>query len=495
MAEARKRIADIFRTLGAELPHARAGSLSVRNPADGSIIAQLPADDTSSLQQKIVLARAAQHAFAPLKRAERATLLEDLAEALKRRRELLAELITLEGGKSKKEALAEADGSADVLLKTIKDATLPDLNGMMRVKERPPAGVVGLITSFNFPLAVAHWTIAPALLAGNAGLWKPSEKTPLVALAAKAVFDQAAGQHKDLLQIVLGAGNVGKALVAHEEIDMVSATGSVAMGQAIRAMLAHKKNNAVKPILELGGNNGVIISDKVTPEHLAWSLTALLNSFLGSTGQRCTNTRRLFVHRTLYDKAVEILSRHIEAFLASGANEDYGYGPLIDADAHERFARAKKRVLAEGGKLLFGKRRETPHEQAYHVEPALALLPSQTAIMFEETFAPLLHVVPYEGGIESAVTLINAPENAGLVNGIYTQNQAEADYFAAHNRAGHSVINSPKGTGTPAFGMGFGGNRDSGEGEILNSADPLRPFTRDGQFRRIAQNKDIAMEQ
>lgn len=492
MVGGKKRVDELFKTLGAELP---SGTLGVTCPADGAGLAQLAADNNTTLDEKILLARASQALWGTRARAERTDLLETLSAAVKKHREPLAELIHLDGGKTMKEAFAEADGSADILLKTIKDASLPEFNSMLRTKERPPVGVVGLITSFNFPLVVANWTLAPALLAGNAVLWKPSEKTPLVALAYKAIFDKALPKHRNLLHIIIGARDVGAALVGHEQVDMISATGSVAMGQGIKAQLAAKKNNAVKPILELGGNNGVIISDKVTSEHLAWSLTSILHSFLGTAGQRCTNTRRLILHHAIHDKAIDILKRHIEAFLAAKTYEEYGYGPLIDADAHERFSRAKKRVIAEGGKVLFGAQLSAEKNGAHYVEPALALLPSHSAIMHEETFAPILFITPYTGDIDAAIALINAPANAGLVNGIYTQNQAEADRFAAANEAGHSVINSAKGTGTPAFGMGFGGNKESGEGEILNAADPLRPFTRDSKYSRIAQNKDIAMDQ
>jgi aldehyde dehydrogenase (NAD+) len=488
---AHTRIAEIFNMFGNLPPE---GAFVVHSPADGQIIAQLAADTSKTLEQKITKARATQAAWAKMKRDERAALLEKLAIALKTQRELLAEIIMVEAGKTRKEALAEADGVADVLPKTIKDAALPDLGNMARSKDRPAAGVVGLITSFNFPLAVAGWTIAPALLAANAVLWKPSEKTPLVALAYKCIFDKAMGAHSDLLHIIVGGRDMGEALVLHEDVDMISATGSVAMGKGIKAALAKKKNNAVKPILELGGNNGVIISDKMSPAHLEWSLAALMNSFLGTAGQRCTNTRRLIVHENNYDRAVEILKKLIENFLQNKVQwEDYGYGPLIDKDAYARFEHTKKQATGEGGKILFGARLPEKSPDAYYVEPTLALMPRQTKIMQEETFAPLLFIAPYTD-FKDALAMLNAPANAGLVSAIYTQNQEEADQFAMASEAGHVLINPPKGTGTPAHGMGFGGNKDSGEGEILNAADPLRPFTRDGKFSRIAQNKDVAMD-
>jgi len=492
----KRRISEIFTGLGGAIPPDAAKGLVVTSPADGTVLAQITPDSGHNLEQKIALARKGQQGFSQLKRDRRAALIESLSAAIKQHREALAELITLEGGKTMKEALGEADGSADVLLKTIKDGALAEFNGMLRCKERPPVGIVGLITSFNFPLVVANWTIAPALLAGNGVVWKPSEKTPLVALAYKAVFDKAMGEHKDLLQIIIGERDVGAALVAHEDVDMISATGSVGMGQGIKATLAKKKNNSVRPVLELGGNNGIILSDKMSDAHLDWALTSLLNSFLGTAGQRCTNTRRLIVQRGMVDKVTELLTKKIEAFLARGKDawDEFGYGPLIDADAYHRFASAKKRAGDEGGKILFGNRlleKEMPG--GFYVEPTLALMPTQTKIMHEETFAPLLFIAPYDN-FDEAIKLLNAPTNAGLVNGIYTQSQPEADRFASANEAGHGVINSPKGTGTPAFGMGFGGNKESGVGEILNAADPLRAFTRESAYRRIAQNKDVKMD-
>ncbi len=498
-----KRIAAIFQELQCNVGLAQESGLHITSPADGTVIATLAMDNRQTLDGKVNAARAAQAPWTAADRHNRAAFLEALSAAIRKHRELLAELITLEGGKTTKEALGEADGSADMPLKTIKDATLAETSSMTRLKERPPVGVVGLITSFNFPLVVANWTLAPALLAGNAVIWKPSEKTPLVAHAYKCIFASIADEKRDLLQIVIGARDIGEALVSHEGIDMISATGSVAMGKGIKATLAKKKNNAIRPILELGGNNGVIISDKISPEHLEWSLKSLLNSFLGTSGQRCTNTRRLIVHQSIYERAVEILKRQIEQFIASGAiqsplagaSNDYGYGPLIDKDAWQRFEKAKQAVSKEGGKVLFGQRLlEKEYPDAYYVEPALALLPKHAPIMQEETFAPILFIVPY-GDFDEALSMLNAPANAGLVNGIYTQSKSEADQFAARNEAGHGVINSPKGTGTPAFGMGFGGNKESGEGEILNAADPLQAFTCPGALRRIAQNKDVAMDQ
>lgn len=484
------------------MPKARQG-LVVTCPADGSILAVLPEDNAGVLALKIQKAKTAQARFCLLKRPEREAVLMRLSAAVKAAREALGEMILLEGGKVAAEGLGEADGASDILAKTVKDAQLAEFGGMLRIKERLPVGIVGLITSFNFPLAVANWTIAPALLAGNAVLWKPSEKTPLTALVYKLVFDKALPEWADLLQVLVGGRELGAGLVAAEEVRLVSATGSVAMGRGIRMALSQKATAPLPPILELGGNNGVIITARMSDAHRDWAVASLLNSFFGTAGQRCTNTRRLIVHRSQVDAVVAEFKRHITHLVTSGmvANplegqtNPYGYGPLIDAQAFALFEKAKQVAAEEGGVIWGGARlmaKAAP--EAYYVEPALAVMPGQTRIVMEETFAPLLYVLPYDGEVENALPLLNAPENAGLVSGIYTQSQREADVFAAGSEAGHVLINSPKGTGTPAFGMGFGGNKASGEGEILNAADPLRPFTLPGAYRRIAQNKDVVMD-
>ncbi len=476
--------------------------LIVTSPCDGAVIAELTTDTGQTLAYKITNAKQAQEKWQKNTRGVREKLLIAFSDAINENKQSLIDLVVYDAGKTIKEATAEVTGSADILKKTIENATLPEFGGMTRCKERPPVGAVGLITSFNFPLAVAHWTIAPALLAGNAVVWKPSEKTPMVAIAIKEIFDKIAGNYAGLLQIIIGGRELGSRLVSHEQIDMISATGSVAMGQGIKTALAQKKNNSIPPILELGGNNGVIISDKITPEHLEFAVNSIMGSFLATSGQRCTNTRRLIVQHRVYKDVISALKQNIQNFIASGAivnplsgvSNDYGYAALIDEDSFLRFESAKKQAMLEGGEIRFGERlliHESPN--VFFVEPALAMMPKQSAIMHKETFAPLLFVTPYHEFSE-AIELVNAPENAGLVNGIYTQNKKEAEIFARENGAGHSVINSPKGTGTPAFGMGFGGNKHSGEGEILNNADPLQAFTKAGKFNRIAINSAVTMD-
>ena len=453
--------------------------------------ASLPLDTPATLDQKIAAAHAAQASWAGLPRAKRIAMLKAYAATLLQHKETLGAIIHQDAGKTLKEAITEVEGAAAIIEKTTQDTSneWADIGTIQRLRERTPAGVICVITSFNFPIAVAHWTLAPALLAGNALIWKPSEKTPWVALACVELFRQQLPEYAQLMQVAIGGGDIGQALVADERIDMISATGSVGMGKAIKRTLAQKQNNAVPPILELGGNNGVIISEKNTPELLDRAVTSLLNSFLGSAGQRCTNTRRLFVQEKVYAAVIRIFTEKLSALLEKDALFEpanaYGYGPLVDAAIRDRFLGALSEIVKQGGKIHFGKA-----AQGLAVQPAIAEIPTQIPQMHDEIFAPLLYVVPYRD-FKDAVAMVNAPENAGLVNGIYTQDANEAEIFAQANQAGHTVINMPKGTGTPANGLGFGGNKASGEGEILGP-DPERPFTR-GVYRRIVQDSSVPM--
>ncbi len=482
-------IKEIWAKIGRDAKELQVGKLSIISPLHGGEIAHLATHSPTQVQAKIEEAALGQPRWAT--ETQRELFLRFLADALKANTESLGLLITYEAGKTRAEGKGEVANSIATLTNTIAHNTR-----MMEheaVRERTPLGVVGLITSFNFPLAVANWTIAPALLAGNSVVWKPSEKTPLTALAYETIFKNAVrdfnAQHstqipENLVQVILGERDVGHVLVEHPHVAIVSATGSVAMGKSIKATLA-KRGCKNQPILELGGNNAVIISDKNDDAHLARAATSLMESLLGTCGQRCTDTRRLIVHDRVMARFLELLKERYQNFIAEGhiknplegGDNKYGFGPLIHAGAYQQFEHAKHAVTQAGGQIHFGARRlADTHPKAYYVEPAIAVLDTQTSIMHEETFAPLVYLVPYKGDVKNGLRIANAPENAGLVNGIYTQDTEEAEIFARLNEAGHGVINSNKGTGTPAYGMGFHGNKASGEGTIL-SPDPLRPFT------------------
>lgn len=479
----REKLEEICKDLGLSLPK---GNLQVFSPLDSSEIASIQSHSAADVDA--VIASAATSNWSGLTLEQRAGELLKFADAVEAKADSLTQLVRIDAGKTTSEAAGEVGNFVSTIRSNCEAATskkLDDLGIMTRKKSYIPVGVVALITSFNFPLAVAGWTIAPAMLVGNAVVWKPSEKTPLVALAIQQVWNDTIGGGD--LQVVNGAAETGKALVENANIGMVSATGSVGMSQAI--LRGYRKS--VPPILEAGGNNAMIISNQNSAENLEFALESLLKSFLAGSGQKCTNTRRLFVHADVYESFVQELKTAIEQFVASeeiGAdNAKHGYCPLIDSSSYDIFVSTIAAATEQGGTVHLGEKVES---EGIYVQPALAEMPSQTKIMHEECFAPLLFIVKYNEFAE-ALEQVNAPKNAGLVNAIYTQSRAEADDFAARNEAGHTVINSATGTGTPAHGMGFGGNKDSGTGEILNAEDQLHPFAKAAS--RVATNSSIKL--
>ena len=445
-------------------------TLSVKSPLDGKEIKTIETDDDKTLQSKIKKVQEAQKSWQELSLKARGEEILKLADSVEKNAEEIAEIINQESGKTLTEAKGEVGNFISTLRSTVEKVVdgFEDFKGMERYKNPIPVGVVGLITSFNFPLAVAGWNIAPALLAGNAVIWKPSEKTPLTALKIEELFSN------DLLQIAIGQVEIGKALVENEDVGMITATGSVAMGNSIVASLENKKGNKVQPIIEAGGNNGVIISANNSTKNLQFAVDAIASSFLGTAGQRCTNTRRLFVASKVFDEVIDLFKAKMIEFDPNT--------PLIDEAALETFedACANADELIGGGKI-----------EGLYVNPALAIMNSQTEVMKHECFGPLLYIVKYDD-FADALAMQNAPENAGLVNGIYTESQKDVDGFVAANKAGHGVVNSPTGTGTPAFGMGFGGNKESGIGEILNQEEPLRSFV--VGYNRLAVNSEIELK-
>ncbi len=473
-------MSDLYSKFGIDL--SAGGGLVVSSPLNGVQIGVIAADDAASVEQKVRAASVAQREWQALSLEKRSDALLRLADVVESSAAEIAEIINIESGKTLAEAEGEVGNFSTTIRTTVEKAAAPleDLGSMQRRKIHAAVGNVGLITSFNFPLAVAGWNISPAMLAGNSVVWKPSEKTPLTALAVKSLFDKVDDLPNDLLQILVGEVDVGVALVENEQIGMVSATGSVAMGNSIARALSGKKGNKRPPIIEAGGNNGVVISANNSVGNLQFAVDSISKSFLGTAGQRCTNTRRLFVAEPVLEQVMAML----EAKLAAAKIDT----PLVDEAAYDVFANACSAAKEQGGEIMGGGKAES--DGGFYVNPAIVKLPTQSEIMHEECFGPLLFVVPF-ADFSQALKMVSAPQNAGLVNGVYTQSRAEVDAFVQANEAGHCVVNAPNGTGTPAHGMGFGGNKESGIGEILNQQDPLRAFSLGAN--RVALNLDIEL--
>jgi aldehyde dehydrogenase (NAD+) len=325
--------------------------------------------------------------------------------------------------------------------------------------------VVGVISAFNFPVAVWSWNAALALVCGNAVVWKPSEKTPLTALATQALFERAAaklgGVPAGLCSLLVGDAGLGELLVDSPQVPLVSATGSTAMGRAVAPRLAGRFARA---ILELGGNNAAIVCPSAD---LDLTLRAVAFSAMGTAGQRCTTLRRLIVHETIYDDLVGRLKR-VYGSVAIGDPRQEGtlVGPLIDGRSFESMQRALEAAVADGAKVTGGERVEGAGE-AFYVRPALVEVPAQTAVVKRETFAPILYVMKY-AVLDEAIALHNdVPQ--GLSSSIFTLNLREAERFLSATGSDCGIANVNIGTSGAEIGGAFGGEKETGGGRESGS--------------------------
>jgi aldehyde dehydrogenase (NAD+) len=331
-----------------------------------------------------------------------------------------------------------------------------------------PMGVCGVITAFNFPVAVWCWNAALAFVCGNSVVWKPSEKTPLTALAVEAIVARAARRFgsdapSGLLQVLIGGRAVGEALVDDHRVPVVSATGSTAMGRAVGPRLAQRFARA---ILELGGNNGAIIASSADVE---LAVRAIAFAAMGTAGQRCTTLRRLFVHETLYETVVERLKRVYQSVTVGTPLDGKSLiGPLIDAQAYAGMRKALDEAQKAGAVITGGGRELADRfPEAYYVRPALVEMPSQTGPMVRETFAPILYAMRYSR-LDDVIRLHN-DVGGGLSSSIFTLDMREAETFLSAAGSDCGVVNVNIGPSGAEIGGAFGGEKESGGGREAGS--------------------------
>ncbi|MDA0241449.1 MAG: aldehyde dehydrogenase family protein, partial [Proteobacteria bacterium] len=425
---------DILKAAGLTEAELNGGSMPVTTPIDGSELARLAENSTADVDAAVLRARSAFEAWRKVPAPRRGELVRLFGEALRANKEALGRLVTLECGKILQEGLGEVQEMIDICDLAVGQSR--QLFGLTIASERPghvmretwhPLGVCGVISTFNFPVAVWAWNAALALVCGDPVIWKPSEKTPLSALATLKIFERALTKFgdapPDLCQIVIGGREVGEALVANRNVALVSATGSTRMGHAVGPAVAQRFGRS---LLELGGNNAMIVAPSAD---LGLALRAIVFSAAGTTGQRCTTLRRLIVHEEIYDDLIPKLkdvftSLPIGDPLANGTI----VGPLIDGDAFEQMQRALEDVKGSGGMFTGGERvLEDDYPAGFYVRPAIAEMPSQTEIVKTETFAPILYVLKYRG-LDEAIRMHNdVPQ--GLSSCIFTTDLREAETF------------------------------------------------------------------
>jgi aldehyde dehydrogenase (NAD+) len=466
--------AALLSRLGISAADLAKGDLTCRSPIDGSEVGRLASTTPEATRAAIERAHAAFLAWRQVPAPRRGELVRLFGEELRAAKEDLGHLVTLEAGKIVQEGLGEVQEMIDICDFAV--GLSRQLYGLTIASERPghrmmetwhPLGVCGVISAFNFPVAVWSWNAALALVCGDAVVWKPSEKTSLTALACLRLFERAAkrfgGVPDGLVTLLLGGAEVGKAMVESRLVPVVSATGSTRMGKVVAEIVARRLGRS---ILELGGNNAMIIAPSADQE---LAIRAILFSAVGTAGQRCTTLRRLIVHESLHDGLVDRL-RNAYASVRIGDPRESGtlVGPLIDQAAFDGMQAALAKAKTEGGMISGGERQlENRFPGGYYVRPALAAMPKQTDTVRQETFAPILYTLKYREFPEAIALNNDVPQ--GLASSAFTTDVREAEAFVSALGSDCGIANVNIGPSGAEIGGAFGGEKETGGGRESGS--------------------------
>ncbi|MBX2835017.1 MAG: aldehyde dehydrogenase family protein [Micavibrio sp.] len=466
---------DVLKKLGVDV--CTNGTLEVFTPIDGSSLAKLEEHTVKDVDAAAARAHDAFLEWRKIPAPVRGEFVRLLGEELRNHKDDLGKLVSIECGKIYSEGLGEVQEMIDICDFAV--GLSRQLYGLTIQSERPehhmremwqPLGPVGIISAFNFPVAVWSWNAALALVCGDSIVWKPSEKTPLLALACQKIFDKAAAKYKaaghnlpdHLSQVLIGGSEIGEALVNNKAFPLISATGSTRMGQKVGQMVAARFG---KSILELGGNNAMIITESAD---LDMAVRAIVFGSVGTAGQRCTTTRRLFVHNDVYPQLLAALKKAYEQVrIGNPLEEGTLVGPLIDEDALHQMVDAIEKAITSGGTLVCGGERAYPVEGGAYIHPALIEMPQQSDVVKEETFAPILYVMKYND-LEKAIAQQNdVPQ--GLSSAIFTMNVREAEKFLSAIGSDCGIANVNIGTSGAEIGGAFGGEKETGGGRESGS--------------------------
>jgi L-aminoadipate-semialdehyde dehydrogenase len=459
--------------LGIDAKRLEGGKRAVRSPISGAVTARLRDDSPASIAGKIAAAAEAFRAWRKVPAPRRGALVRLLGDELRAEKEKLGRLVTLEAGKIISEGLGEVQEMIDIsdfavgLARQLYGrAITSERQGHAMTETWHPLGVAGIISSFNFPVAVWSWNAAIALVCGDPLIWKPSEKTPLTALAVEALFARAAKRFGEapegLLSVVIGGAEAGQAVAEDPRIALVSATGSTRMGRAIAPALAAR---FARTILELGGNNAAIVCPSAD---LDLALRAIAFAAMGTAGQRCTSLRRLIVHRSVRDALLTRLKR-VYASVVVGDPRDPStlVGPLIDRASFEQMQAALDEARKAGGRVAGGERVAVGGKEAYYARPALVEMPGQAKMVERETFAPILYVMAYDT-LDQAIAMHNAVPQ-GLASSIFTRDLREAQLFMSDEGSDCGIVNVNIGPSGAEIGGAFGGEKETGGGREAGS--------------------------
>jgi aldehyde dehydrogenase (NAD+) len=449
------------------------GDIAVHSPIDGFQIGRVAAHSPQQVNEIVEHAHKAFDSWRNVPAPRRGALIRLLGEELRSHKDALGRLVSIETGKILSEGLGEVQEMIDICDFAV--GLSRQLHGLTIASERPghrmmetwhPLGVAGVISAFNFPVAVWSWNFALAIVCGDPVVWKPSDKTPLSALACQALFERALAAFGDapagLSQLVIGRHDAGEALVDHPKVALVSATGSTRMGRAVGPRVMQRFGRV---LLELGGNNAVVVAPSAD---LDLAVRGILFAAAGTAGQRCTTTRRLIVHSSVRDTLVERLKAAYAKLSVGDPLDGNLVGPLIDKSAFDAMQAALRSAREEGGKVFGGERLlDEQHPQAHYVRPAIVEMPAQTQTVCRETFAPILYVMSYER-FEDAIALHNAVPQ-GLSSSIFSNDLRETEAFLSASGSDCGIANVNIGTSGAEIGGAFGGEKETGGGRESGS--------------------------
>ncbi|NOX28882.1 MAG: aldehyde dehydrogenase family protein [Actinobacteria bacterium] len=485
--------AEILTAAGLAPATVEGGSLAVTTPIDGTEIASLQEHSSEDVEAALVLAEAAFAQWRNVPAPRRGELVRLIGDELRANKDALGALVALECGKILQEGLGEVQEMIDICDFAVGQSR--QLYGLTIASERPghamremwhPMGVCAIVTAFNFPVAPWCWNAALALVCGDPVIWKPSEKTPLTALATQVIVDRALVRFGDapegLSQVLIGGVEIGRQLAESPKAAVVSATGSTRMGQSVGEVVAKRFGRS---ILELGGNNAMIVAPSAD---LEMAVRAIVFSAVGTAGQRCTTLRRLIVHEDIYDALIPRLQATYAGLpIGDPLVDGTLVGPLIDQQARTAMVAALDRATADGGTVFGGQqvlRDEYP--DAIYVSPAIVEMPAQTDVVREETFAPILYVLRYNELSEAIAIHNDVPQ--GLSSCIFSTNVRETETFLSAIGSDCGIANVNIGPSGAEIGGAFGGEKHTGGGRESGS-DAWR-----GYMRRQTQTINYSTE-
>jgi aldehyde dehydrogenase (NAD+) len=450
-------------------------TLSSKSPIDEQVIGEIRSAADNDYEKVIGRATEAFQTWRMIPAPQRGDIVRQIGNSLRRHKKDLGELVTLEMGKIRVEGEGEVQEMIDMADFAVGQSRM--LYGLTMPSERPdhrmyeqwhPLGPVGVITSFNFPLAPWAWNAMIALVAGDTVIWKPSSKTPVTAVAAMSIVWDVLNRNglpEGICNLIIGnRQNAGDALIRDRRVPLISATGSVAMGRHVGRIVAGRLGRS---ILELGGNNAVIVTEHA---NLTMAVQAIVFGAVGTAGQRCTSTRRVIVHENVYDVLVEsLINMYRQIQIGNPFDDGILMGPLVDPKAVGAMQHALVRLKEQGGKILYGGEVLSGgiYDAGTYVTPALCSAAATMPIVAEETFAPILYLLKYRQ-LDQAIAGHNSVSQ-GLSSSIFTNDLGEAERFLSHKGSDCGIANVNVGTSGAEIGGAFGGEKETGGGREAGS--------------------------